>query len=244
VRSCTHERTRAPARLSLRAGRRLRRRHSGGGRADVAQRRREAARCPVRDSRRIERRASGRRPGRRGHRRHEADRANDRYCFRGRFESADLIRGVPALDDPHERRRPARTPASARESGRAHSAPDARAARPKRARRDHARFRDRTRISRARLPAHIGALLCCGSGPPARRRLDRRRPRRIRAWQLRSRPADHFATGAAWESMRAAPHVGLSDPGLRIDHAVEHPREVDDKPAVDRALPGGVDRPR
>jgi hypothetical protein len=109
VRSCTHERTRAPARLSLRAGRRPRRRPGGGGRADVAQRRREAARCPVRDSRRIERRASGRRPGRRGHQRHEADRANDRYFFRGRFESADLIRGVPALDDPHERRRPART---------------------------------------------------------------------------------------------------------------------------------------
>ena len=83
------------------------------------------------------------------------------------------------------------------------------------ARRDHARFRDRTRISRARLPAHMGALLCCGSGHPARRRPDRRRPRRIRAWQLRSRPADHFATGAAWESRRVAPHVGLRDPGLR-----------------------------
>jgi hypothetical protein len=25
---------------------------------------------------------------------------------------------------------------------------------------------------------------------------------------------------------RVAPHVGLSDPGLRIDHAVEHPIEV------------------
>jgi hypothetical protein len=117
-------------------------------------------------------------------------------------------------------------------------------ARPKRARRDHARFRDRTRISLARLPAHMGALLCCGSGPPARRRPDRRRPRRIPAWQLRSRPADNLAAGAAWESRRVAPHVGLSDPGLRIDHAVEHPRAVDDKPAVDRALPGGVDRPR
>jgi hypothetical protein len=84
-------------------------------------------------------------------------------------------------------------------------------ARPKRARRDHARFRDRTRISLARLPAHMGALLCCGSGPPARRRPDRRRPRRIPAWQLRSRPADNLAAGAAWESRRVAPHVGLSD---------------------------------
>jgi hypothetical protein len=57
-------------------------------------------------------------------------------------------------------------------------------------------------------------------------------------------PADHLAGGATWESKRVVPHVGLSDPSLRIDHSVEHPREVDDKPAVDHALPGGVDRPR
>ena len=54
-------------------------------------------------------------------------------------------------------------------------------------------------------------------------------------------PADNLTT-AAWESRRVAPHVAVCDPGLRIDDAVEHPREVDDKPAVDRALPGGVDR--